>query len=221
MKLILSLTLFIFLTSCAGYQLNDYSNPLKRYGIKTIKIEPFYNESNFSLAGAMFADETYNTLSEFNGLKLTRKSNKADAILIGIVTSEKSRKDSMRSTSEVIAQNIAPTNTSNRQDFNITATNRLIVIVKYYIVKDDQLQKFQAIKNLKNGSELKKSLEKATSVFSKHIAVASTLRREIYDGESSAVNYTQNQTTLRRNLREMAKQAAKQFQGALSYEKRN
>lgn len=221
MKLIFSLTLFIFLTSCAGYQLNDYSNPLSAYGIETIKIEPFYNESNFALAGAMFADEAFNSLSEFKGLHITRKAGKADAVLIGIVTSEKTRKESMRSSSEVVAQNIAPTNTSNRQAFNITATNTLILNVKYYIIKDSELQKFQAIKSLKNESEFKESLEKATSVFSRNIGVSSTLRREIYDGESSAVNYTQNQTALRRNVREMALQAAKQLQGALFYEKRN
>ena len=221
MKLILSLTLFIFLSSCAGYQLNDYSNPLEGSGIKTIKIEPFYNESNFALAGAMFADEAYNALSEFKGLSITRKSSQADAVLIGIVSSEKSRKESMRSSSEVVAQNIAPINTSNRQDFNITATSRLEINVKYYIVKDSELQKFEAIKSLKNGGELKKSLEKTVSVFTKNIYVTSTLRREIYDGESSAINYTQNQTALRRNVREMAAQAAKQLQGALFYEKRN
>lgn len=205
------------LVGCAGYQLNDYSNPLSSYGITKLRVEPFFNESNFSLAGAMFSDEAFNVLSEFKGLHLSRKSKGVDGVLIGIVKSAKSRKESLASSSEVVAQSIAPTNTSNRQSFNITATNLIRVSVDYYIVKDKDLERLKAVKN----REVEKILQKATSVYHKRVSVATTLRREIYDGESSAVNDSQTQTALTRNIRTLAAQAAKQLQDSLFYEKRN
>ena len=217
MKLFFSLNILWILVSCAGYQLNDYSNPLNSYGINKLRVEPFFNESNFSLAGAMFADEAFNVLSEFNGLNLTRKSHGVDGVLIGIVRSAKSRKESLASSSEVVAQSVAPTNTSNRQSFNVTATNLIQVIVDYYVVKDKDLERLKAVKN----REVVQALQKASAVYHKKVFVSTTLRREIYDGESSAVNDSQTQTALTRNIRTLAAQAAKQLQDSLFYEKRN
>lgn len=206
---------FFFCVSCAGYQLNNYENPLKKWGIENLRVLNFYNESNFLAAGSICTEKTYQELSELKDLKLTSLNKKADGVLIGIVSSDRLREDSLRSSSKVVAGRIAPNSTNSNNNFNVTATNTVEFYVDYYLVKDKDLENFLKIKKA-NKEIVKFSHE---NLFHKRIRVSGTLLREIYDGSGTAVNQTQNEKALERKIEDLASQAAKEFKYALMYEK--
>lgn len=205
----------MILSSCAGYQLNDYSNPLIKWDIKKLRLVSFYNETNFAGAGSAFLEETYKMLSQLHELELVSDNKMADGVLIGVVSSGQSKKESLRSSSKVVATTQAPTSTAGRQDFNITATNILTLTVTYYIVKDHKLAAYEQIKKI---DSLGDTILNSQSVYSKKIQVTEQIRREIYDGEASAVNQTQNEKAVARKIRELGQDAAIQLKNALLYE---
>ena len=85
------------LLSCAGYRLRKRENPLSNDGVRSISIPMFFNQSNIPNASSIFTREFFKIFHEFNQLKVySGDSPQSDALLIGIITSPKRRRETFQ-----------------------------------------------------------------------------------------------------------------------------
>src|SRR3989338_9617244 len=127
----------IFLLYCTGYRLSDRSNPFKQYGIKTLHIPLFYNHSNLPNLSGDFTQEVYTLLSEFKDLRLVNSPKRADAVLVGIIRSADSLKDTRLNKSYRTAKNTAPEAVgTDRRNFTIPASTQLRLGLHVVIIKN-------------------------------------------------------------------------------------
>ena len=84
---IIPILLILLCSSCAGYRFQDKENPFKQYGIRSLSIPMFFNQSSHSNISGMFTKEIYKMISEFDNLKVYGGGSSGDAVLIGIIES--------------------------------------------------------------------------------------------------------------------------------------
>jgi len=76
---------FILFQSCAGYRFQNRANPFKQYGIKTLAIPMFYNQSTISNIAPAFTKEIYNMLSGFNDLRLVNSHTRGVMLFLSVL----------------------------------------------------------------------------------------------------------------------------------------
>jgi hypothetical protein len=67
---LLSLAIFLLLSSCAGYHFNTSNNPLIGYDIKSVAVPMFINRTNIAGLSPMMTKEIILTLNEYSGLRV-------------------------------------------------------------------------------------------------------------------------------------------------------
>jgi hypothetical protein len=211
-----SYLLFIWplLTACADYRFQKQDNPFSQYGINSLSIPLFYNQSSFSNVSSAFTKEVYQIMTGFKGLKVTHGKGASDAVLIGIISSPASLKDSalatdLRSAKTVLGQNFA----KNRNDFYVPSRNNLRLSLKIIVIKHPTDEE---IKLLQSGL-LDRPFVSSKIIFSENVSVESSYTREIFADEASQVIQTQNRGAQKRTLNEMALNAAVNFRDMILY----
>jgi hypothetical protein len=212
-KIIALLTVFI-MSSCADYRYQDLDNPFSQYGIKSLTVPMFYNQTSFANVSAPFTREVFRMLSGFKGLRLESGKSNTDATLIGIVTSADSLKIARRSTNSrgvksILGENSLP----DRNDFFVPSVNSLQMSLQIIVMKHPTDEEIKFLKSgLGNGTMISSKI-----IFTETVPLNSTFTREIFSNEGMQVIGTQNRGAQKITVQSMAKNAATTFRDMILY----
>lgn len=207
------LFIILFLSSCAGYRYQESKNPFAQYGIKSISIPMFYNHSNLTNVSSPMTNEIYVMLTKFKELKVKSGFEKADAVLIGIVSSaralSRSRTGSnLRSVKNATGELIG----ENRGDFYIPSNTTVGAQLNLILIKNPSPNEIKLMK-----SSFGKFVVSSKIIFNETIPLSQTFTRELYTDESVAVVNTQNRSSVKKSVNDMAKSAAQNFKDMIIY----
>lgn len=204
-----------FLMSCAGYKAVDRGNPLSQYGIKTVSVPMFLNQSTLAAVSGKFTSEFINLMSSYPGLVVeTGFNNNSDAVLIGVVESNKYYAQTVTNAQQRVASSAAQNNVgSNRNDFYIPATTNVNLRVRLMLLKKPTEEELALLRS-KYASKLRGNTK---IIFNEVISVSETFNREVFDKEEGQINFTQNYGILNKSIEKMARKAAMNFEESVLY----
>ena len=114
-----SILLFtLTLASCAGYHFNTTNNPLIGYDIRSVAVPMFVNRSVIpELAEPLTREITY-ALNDYSGIRVySGDSDKADAVLIGVIESRDHYNDVVKTTQTIFTDNTVKSSIGDRSPF--------------------------------------------------------------------------------------------------------
>lgn len=204
---IFSLLILALLSSCAGYQFRYQNNPFAPYGIKSVAIPNFLNKSLIPNASTSMTENINTVLSQNTTLKIySGNSTKADATLIGIVSSFDKKNSFYQTTGRTLIKD-----KNGRRDFympNQTSFNLTLVIVLIKKPTSEDLK-------LLNKDFLPYIDKHPKVVFSKSISLNSSYSRylELTSGPDGGAitNSTQNREILNKAVEALAVSAGNNF----------
>ena len=207
--------MLLFIFSCSGYRYGHPNNPLSQYGINTLAVPMFYNYSNLAAVGPEFTQETYRQLMSFSGLKLiSGYSEKADAVLIGIVRSPEKMNETLRAGSIRVAKNQTPDAIGDkRQNFYIPGSTTIQLYLQIVLIKkptEEEIGLFH--------TELAPQIPLSSRVLlNEFLPVSESFVRELMDNEGVQVLATQNSGVQRKKIKMMAVSAAETIRDLILY----
>ena len=180
-----SLFFIILVLSCAGYKIERRGNPLLQYDIGSLAIPQFVNYSNIPGVAELLTKNFTLLFTEYPSLKVyTGESQRADAILVGIVDGPKNRVDTTRvDGTEFVEDGVL----QGRQGFEIPYSAIYNLTVRIMIIKDGV-----AILERKMPFRGNYSITRA-------------------QGPVSAVNFTKNQAIIRQSMALTSQNLAESF----------
>jgi hypothetical protein len=174
----------------------------------------FYNYSNLPNVNALVTQEIYQLMTEFNGLKIVNSSSRADAVLIGIIKSGDSLKDTRTNKNYRVAKNTAPEAIGeSRRNFSIPARTQLKLSLHVIVIKNPTATEIKILQS-DLGPEVSVSPK---IIFNQMMAINGDYTREVFDGELTDINFTQNKGAETRSLKNMAVSAANTFREMILY----
>ena len=205
------LTLFLF--SCAGYRFQQKDNPFKQYGIKSIAVPMFYNQSTLPNITSYFTKEIYNMISDFDGLKIVN-ARRADAVLVGIIESEDRLIDTIvpgspRSVENLIEDDLE----STRGEFYVPSSSDVRLRLKLIVIKAPTEEEIKFLRSKKSS----KAFLSSKIIFKEEIALSRSFTREIFGKESKVINHSQNKGALKKTIVALSKEAAETFKEMILY----
>lgn len=208
------LLLFIVIfNGCAGYRYQEKNNPFAQYAVKSISIPEFYNHSNFSNVSGPLTRELYLMLSGFKGLKVSPGDKNADAVLLGIITSDDKVLDSREGLDFRAVKNA--TNNAigeDRGDFYVPARTKFQMRLRLIILKRPTSKEIELMK-----TSLGKFAVGPKVIVNETIDLSQTYNREIYPDEGIQVLGTQNRGAQKNSVELMAQEAANSFRDMILY----
>ena len=127
----------ILVTACSGYRVANASNPLQEDGIHSISVPMFVNRSAFPNAAAPFTQEMIYMLNKYSGIKVINGEDlKADAILVGVLTSDKKLKDVYKTMTRTFTDGDLQTSIGNRPQFYIPTSTQYRIDVQMFLIKN-------------------------------------------------------------------------------------
>lgn len=207
--------IFLFLSSCAGYEWTSKANPFARYGIRKLCVPMFLNQSTLSGPSNSFTSEVIKMLSTFNGLEVQSGfSSSCDGVLLGKIKSENMLANTVTNQEIRIAKNVADQSIGGtRGDFYVPAVTRIGLNVHFIMLKrpsEDELKFFMS-------NYADRIIANQKIVFNEIVPISESFNREIFDGEATSVNATQNRGATRKSVFQMAQNAANTFRDMILY----
>lgn len=205
------LILLIFI-SCQGYQLQTKKNPFARYGVSSIAIVNFYNHSNINNVSSSFTREMSFMLAGFSGLRIINDSQNSDAVLIGIIESADSRKESRVRSDDIVSSSILGNriDSSKRVDYYIPTKTNLKLDLKVMLVKAFDSNDIEVLKS-------KGELIGPRVLFTEVIPLTETYTREVLSGAANNFTTTRANGAEKNALEGMATNAANTFREMILY----
>lgn len=215
MKSFVKYILFLCLTSCSGYKFSDRSNPLIEHNIRSLSIPMFLNQSSLSNTSAPFTKEFIKMMSSYNGLRVRSGfSKESDAVLLGIVKSQRSYADTVENNQLKVASQAATGSIgSSRQDFYIPSVSRVRLYLQIVILKNPTDEELKLLRS-KFGSKLRGNRK---IILNETINLTDIFNREIFDGKANQINTTQNVGGLNRVISSLALEASNDFRDIMLY----
>jgi len=206
------IVLVLCFTACAGYHFRSNQNPMAQFGIQSISVPMFLNQTAVTDVAGPFTKEIRLLLQRFPGLKVhAGDCSGMDACLIGIIKSPKNLVETIEPTQYDISSKMARSGTSPRADFFIPIVSTIKFKLHLVLVKsptEAEINLFQS----KIGEDIKLDPK---VVFNKVIPVELSLSREVFDrvadSDGVVVNMVQNVGSQSRTVKQMAKIAAISF----------
>lgn len=206
----------LFLLGCAGYHTVDHRNPLFRYGVKSISIPMFVNQTSYSGVNAPFTREiarilhSYPDLQVYSGEKL-----QADAILIGVIKGEDKLVDGQESTTKRFTNDTLKDSIGNRKQFYLPSNTTYKLSLELTLIKDPTPLDYKLIQ-----TDLKKYMSRHPKViFNESLALNGSFDRVILGNtapdDGGVVNYTQNKALFDKSIDTLAKNAAQNFKDVI------
>ena len=114
-----SILLFtLTLASCAGYHFNTTNNPLIGYDIRSVAVPMFVNRSVIPELAAPLTREITYALNDYSGIRVySGDSDKADAVLIGVIESRDHYNDVVKTTQTIFTDNTVKSSIGDRSPF--------------------------------------------------------------------------------------------------------
>ena len=209
--------LCLLVASCSGYRVKKDANPFSPYGINSLAVPLFVNYSNFSQVSAPMTRELIATLAEYNELRLyTSLRPNIDAVLIGILESEQTRRESLkvedrRFVDETLISDL------KRNPFYLPSRQRIHLKLRLVLIKNPNISDLQL-----SHSKLVSYIQSSPKViFNETIDLTNEVDLVLaaQDGSDSGAvtNHTKNLELRKRAITRMAQNAAKEFNRLMVY----
>lgn len=216
MKYFNKIYLFAFIAlffSCAGYRYQEKGNPFAQYGVKSISIPMFYNHSNLANISMPITKEVHRMFTQFNDLKVYSGKKEADAVLIGIITTEDRLSMSRSGSNLRSAKNVVPRSIGDdRGDFYIPSRTDLRAKLQVIILKKPSEKEIELMK-----SSLGKFVVSSKVIANETIPLRFSFIREVFSGSGGQVIGTQNRSAIKNGYEELAKNAATNLRDMIIY----
>ena len=198
--------------SCSGYQVIDTRNPFAKHDIKKLSIPMFVNKTPFSDINSFFTSAIYLQLDKYPDLILSAgEPDDQDAVLIGVITSEKSVDDVLKVVSRRFISGTGNLLSSivGRKPFYLTSEykgqlNLNLILIKNPLIKGKQLNKLPP-----------------KVVFSHRInldfLILNNLKSNLNTDDGGVVNFTNNKGNFQLKMQEVAKNAAIKMERIIEY----
>ena len=201
--------MILALFSCAGYRFQEKSNPFERYGIRSIQIPMFYNNSALPNVSAQFTREFKVMLYKYQGLKI-QSSNSAgvDAVLIGIIDSPASYSSTVANQTLRVANAV---DGEGRREFYVPSSSRVTINLRVILIKNPTAKEIKILQ-----SEFGKYIDvDSRIIINQQIPLQEAFNRELYVGSSGDINYTQNQGAIKSTVDLLAIRATESFRSLI------
>lgn len=209
-KFFATLTLLVFV-GCSGYAFKNQTNPFEHYAIRSISVPNFYNRSQLPRASAVLTSQFIEMMAQFKGLKVyTGENEKADAYLIGIVSSSDEKYKAYTADTVQLASAVASQNIGVREDFLIPSRTRVQARLSLYLIRNSNYSQVQYLLN-----KTSVPFEKLEVVFARQMALDFRFQRQLLNGEAQAVNQTQSMGSYDQSLRTVAQSIAESFRSEM------
>lgn len=213
MTLCLTLIFSLCFSSCAGYRFQEKNNPFAQYGVESISVPMFYNHSNHANISPVMTKEIFQMLSGFNDLKIISGHERADAVLIGIVSSPEKVKVSrpgknFRSAKAAAGDAIG----DEREDFYIPSSTDMRASLRLILIKNPSEKEIELLR-----TSLGKFALGPRVIVNENIRLRDSFTRELYSSNGVDVIDTQNRSAMRNTMQEMAQKAAQNFKDMILY----
>lgn len=204
--------LLFTLTSCAGYRVKRPGNPFSENGIKTISIPMFVNHSVIPNVSSPMTKEISLMLSGYPKLRVFPGENrKADAILLGIITSAKHRKDVIKTKSRVLIQgDLLEDSIGNRNQFYVPTASEITLDVQLVLIKNPSPEEIKILK-----SSIGSKVRSSKIVFNEKITVVKEFARDVREtttvDSGGTVNSTKSKASMESGIEGMAESLGTTF----------
>jgi len=211
-----SVFIFTFITfllsSCAGYHVNSYNNPLLGYDIKSISVPMFVNRTNIVGLSAPMTKEIVLSLQEYSGLKVIGGENdNTDAVLLGIIEAPQHINQTFKSSEPVFTEGDIKNSIGERAPFYYPTKTNYQFSVRFIFIKRPSKEEIELLT-----SDIGKSIKlhpkivlEETLNFSGSFSRA--VNKNINPGDPGEVNFVKNRGILEKSIFEISKEAANTF----------
>lgn len=201
-----------FLIGCSGYHFRDQKNPLDYLEIKSLAIPMFVNRSVLPSVNGIFTTEFSLLFSEYSGLKVYPGDGKdKDAVLLGIVSSPLSRKETVTIINEKYTSGVLQPSMGERRPLYLPFNKQIHLKVRLILIKKPSKEMIEILSG-ENG-ELLKSHPKIIFDRMMDVTISYTGSLDINESvdDGGVLNFTKNHSFLSANVKRMAKIAANKF----------
>ena len=172
----------------------------------------FLNRSSIGNASSTFTQEVKLTMSQFSGLKVfSGESKAADAVLIGIITSDKYKRSLNKVSNTQIAEGAIEESLGERVDMTYPSEITYKLALRLALIKKPTAEERKLLEG-KIGEQI---LSNGKVIFNESIPIQGTFSKTIGDTLSSdssgIVNFTRNKQIFEENLNAQARAAALTF----------
>jgi hypothetical protein len=199
---------------CSGYRLNNKGNPFRVEQIQSISIPMFINYSVVGNVSNVFTSEITSMLEAYPKLKVYAGENRsADAILIGIIHSNKRKKEVFSTANYAYTNSDVDVKNSigQRADFFIPSSTKFSLSLQLVLIKNPTWEEMKAIK----GPYGKLITNHPKVIFNTNMVLGGSFAREVkgtVTSDSAGVtNDTKTAHFLRQAIKKMAENGAENF----------
>lgn len=200
------------LVSCAGYHTVDNRNPLLRYGVKSVSIPMFVNQTSFSGVSGAMTREISKVLHSYPGINVyAGEFVAADAVLIGVIKSGDKVISVIDSSTKKFTTDKLKDSIGNRREFYIPSASTYKLKLELTLIKDPSPLDKELIQ-----SDLKKYLSRHPKIiFNEVMDLSGSFSRATLPNttpdDGGVTNYTQNKALFEKSIESLAVSAAQSF----------
>lgn len=208
-----SILLFtLTLASCAGYHFNTTNNPLIGYDIRSVAVPMFVNRSVIPELAAPLTREITYALNDYSGIRVySGDSDKADAVLIGVIESRDHYNDVLKTTQTLFTDNTVKSSIGDRSPFYYPVQSSYEFSLRLILIKRPSKEELELL-TTDIGQYMKVNPK---VVLMDTINVTGTFSRVV--GETTtpnavgSTNFVKNRGIFEKSIQETAMNAAKTF----------
>lgn len=208
-----SILLFtLTLASCAGYHFNTTNNPLIGYDIRSVAVPMFVNRSVIPELAAPLTREITYALNDYSGIRVySGDSDKADAVLIGVIESRDHYNDVVRTTQTLFTDNTVKSSIGDRSPFYYPVQSSYEFSLRLILIKRPSKEELELL-TTDIGQYMKVNPK---VVLMDTINVTGSFSRVV--GETTtpnavgSTNFVKNRGIFEKSIQETAMNAAKTF----------
>ncbi len=208
----------IVLSSCSGYRFVNQRNPLAQYGISKVAIPMFVNRTIYPHITGPFTREITAVLNQYPDLRVyPGEYSKADAILVGVLTSPDHRAQAYKTDSRIFISGDLERSIGQRRPYFLPLSTSFRLSMRIVVIKDPSWEDIEFIQKALDQSVLDQGgvLTHPKVVIDQELNLNSSFGRQILSNqtpdEGGVVNATKNEDAEERTIRGLAQSAGRQF----------
>ena len=212
MKIVILGLLALLLSSCAGYHFRRHSNPFVWYGVKSITVPMFVNQSILPNVAGPITKEIVMKLNRFPNLDVhVGETGDTDGVLVGIIYSSDELNNVLAPSGSSFTKGTLTDSIGARRNFYLPTTTTINLKLRLVLIKRPSFEELNAVQSNPNTP-----MRTAKIIFDKTLDLSHsfTLRAAERTTMDSAgvTNFTFNKSLIDKGIRTMAEDVAKTFQ---------
>jgi hypothetical protein len=205
-----TLILFLFV-SCAGYHLRQNENPFYDYNVRSIAVPMFINQTPMANITGPMTERLTNVLLDYRGLKVYPGESQADAVLVGIITSNEHQHQLLQNTSRTFTSGGLEDTVKPRRPFYVPSTIAYVIKLRLVLIKNPTAQEIDLLKSAEG-----MTVSDARIIFDQELNLSGSYALKINDtvnGPDSGgpTNFTRNKRAFDKSIQGLADSAAENF----------